>query len=73
MVDNFMKDKGYITTGGTLKCAIARKEEKKSGWMERLKNQDRKKIPEVEYYGGNGQHVFTFNGKKIFYEKYVDT
>jgi len=48
MVDNFMKEKGYITHGGDLKCAIAKPEEGK-GMMARAMRfkEGSKKKPEV--------------------------
>lgn len=30
-----------------------------------------KKKPEVEYVSGYGQHIFTFNGKKIYFNQFV--
>jgi len=48
MVDNYMKEKGYITHGGDLKCGIAKPEEGKgiAGRVRRLKEGGKKK-PEV--------------------------
>ena len=30
-----------------------------------------KKKPQVEYISGHGQHIFTFNGKKIYFNQFV--
>lgn len=79
MMQVFMKKKGYISSGGTLMVKT-----KQIDWdnidsfadfittlMEETQEGDKKK-PEVEYVSGHGQHIFTFNGKKIYFHQFVE-
>ena len=59
-----MQDKGYINYNSNLKAKVKR--DNGPWWETIFKARDDKKLPEIQYSAGGGNHVFTYKGRTLW-------